>query len=356
MGDDIAMGDQAEQPTSGSQAPQLDANTTFTLAQVAELLKSVHEGPAPRQKQRLPELQTYEGKRSEWESWRLKAESKLAVDGNAIGTSHEQFQYLHSRLGGSAANMVRAYVTQKLATGNGDGLGFLEYLDNIYGDPQRAERALAMLYTIKQKDGETFATFLPRFESVLSEAGGATFLDSIKISALRNAINVELATALIGTRIPSIYAEVTTHFHDTANQVAEVKRKARGGALVPVARKASEQNQTSGPEPMDWEPTHAKAMKNKTGTMRRARWVSQKVMAYRREKGLCLRCGNPGHLIKSCTLLPPTRPADRSATTSINKIDYDPTLSMAEPMEEMEVKVTTTEGNTSDSQLESVKE
>ena len=54
MGDDIAMGDQAEQPTSGSQAPQLDANTTFTLAQVAELLKSVHEGPAPRQNSGFP--------------------------------------------------------------------------------------------------------------------------------------------------------------------------------------------------------------------------------------------------------------------------------------------------------------
>ena len=40
----------------------------------------------------------------------------------------------------------------------------------------------------------------------------------------------------------------------------------------------------------------------------------------------------------------------------INKIDNDPTLIMAEPMEDMEVKVKATEGNTSDSQLESVKE
>ena len=213
-----------------------------------------------------------------------------------------------------------------------------------------------MLYTIRQRNGEAFATFLPRFESVLSEAGGATFLDSVKISALRNAINVELATALIGTRISRIYAEVTTHFHDTANQIAEVHRKARGAASGLVAIEMPERAQAGQPEVMDWEPTRTKVMQGRTGIARRARWVSQEVLAYRREKGACLRCGNPGHRIRSCAFLPPTRPVDRSATTRINKADYDPALGLAEPTEDPEAIATAIEENTPDSWSESVKE
>ena len=41
---------------------------------------------------------------------------------------------------------------------------------------------------------------------------------------------------------------------------------------------------------------------------RRATWVSYDTMTYRREKKLCLRCGNLGHMVKECKFLPPQRP------------------------------------------------
>lgn len=41
---------------------------------------------------------------------------------------------------------------------------------------------------------------------------------------------------------------------------------------------------------------------------RRAIWVSSEVIAARRAKGACLRCGNMEHMIKTCTFAPAARP------------------------------------------------
>ena len=41
---------------------------------------------------------------------------------------------------------------------------------------------------------------------------------------------------------------------------------------------------------------------------RRSKWVGQKVMGYRKEMNLCLRCGNLGHWVASCKFLPPEQP------------------------------------------------
>ena len=82
---------------------------------------------------------------------------------------------------------------------------------------------------------------------------------------------------------------------------------------------------------MEWEPTRT-VRTNRTTTEtngRRATWVSQETLAYRREKNLCLRCGNQGHMVKDCKFLQPQRPlaAKRASTDDSAKID----LSLALP-------------------------
>ncbi|KAG6044493.1 hypothetical protein E4U33_001530 [Claviceps sp. LM78 group G4] len=47
----------------------------------------------------------------------------------------------------------------------------------------------------------------------------------------------------------------------------------------------------------------------KGGNGTAAKWVSQAVLAQRREAGQCLRCGKAGHRIANCNMAPPVRPA-----------------------------------------------
>jgi len=50
----------------------------------------------------------------------------------------------------------------------------LGYLDAIFRDRHKAERAMETLRTIKQGLRELFSTLLPRFEKALADTGGMT--------------------------------------------------------------------------------------------------------------------------------------------------------------------------------------
>lgn len=114
------------------------------------------------------------------------------VDREAIGSILDQFMYLFSRLTGEAARAVSTKAQTLSANKTGNGAEFLAYLDTIYGDPNKRSRALQQLYSMKQKEHESFATFLPKFETVLTNAGWAEYGDEQKISLLKNALNKEM--------------------------------------------------------------------------------------------------------------------------------------------------------------------
>ena len=66
---------------------------------------------------------------------------------------------------------------------------------------------------------------------------------------------------------------------------------------------------------MDWKPTALRTNRNQVQG-RRAKWVAKEVLDYRRSSGLCLRCGNTGHRVANCVLLPPEKPKAHQASIS----------------------------------------
>lgn len=82
---------------------------------------------------------------------------------------------------------------QTLSTNKtGNRSKFLAYLDTIYRDPNNRSKALQQLYSMKQKEHKFFATFLPKFETVLTNTSWADYRDKQKISLLKNALNKEM--------------------------------------------------------------------------------------------------------------------------------------------------------------------
>lgn len=76
------------------------------------------------------------GKRSSWEEWLLKAKNKLHADGAALGDLKDQTLYLFNRLTGPAAKMATTQVERcQIPT------DFLDYLNTIFGDPNKEARA-----------------------------------------------------------------------------------------------------------------------------------------------------------------------------------------------------------------------
>ena len=285
---------------------------------------------APQPKEKLPKLVEYEGAREEWENWKLAAHSKIGVDGNAIGEPQNQMLYLHSRLRGKAANMVRAFIQNKVTAGDGTPEKLLAYMESIYGDPDKVERALAQLHVLRQRENEPFAEFLPKFETLLSEGGGSEFPNAVQVAYLKAALNEEMKRTLVGFILPKEYGAFVARLQDVGSQLARCKpaRNTQTHRPKPGGNgnngNSGGSNSNNPAEAMDWEPTKVSKERKfvdncgcrglHTCGRKHAKWVSLKAMAYRRDNGLCLRCGNKGHRIKECQFLAPIRPAQGNKT------------------------------------------
>lgn len=156
------------------QTQQAQAQTSATLAPTTPAPEpaafNLEPTPEPsRPKRKLPDLSLFSGKRTEYLVWSITARQKIERDGPSIGTSDDQYAYLFARMETAAQTAVASYFQNGLLL-NATPQDFLQYLDSVYLDPNAANRALDKLYNLRQKDSESFAVFLPRFERLLHEA------------------------------------------------------------------------------------------------------------------------------------------------------------------------------------------
>lgn len=278
-------------------------------------------------KERLPTMDKFTGRRSEWDEWCLHAQNKLMVDGEAIGSPFNQFVYLYSRLGGDAAKTTKTHAQKLSQSGLGNAEDFLAYLETIYGDPNKRQRANQQLGQFKQGSKESFASFLPKFEALMATAGASELADEQKIGYLQNAINATLTDKLCGYHHNNDWARFVSKCMTISSdlQAMEAKKYNKYSSGY-VPKSTNRQN-----DAMEWEPTHSTKVynTNTTSNGKRAKWVTKDVIQYRMSHKACLRCGGQDHMVSKCKYLPPINP--NRATTSVNQMSvYDQDLGQAE--------------------------
>ena len=126
-----------------------------------------------RPQHRTGELREYNGERSEWIAWRTGAQTKLRIDGEAIGNAEEQFGYLYMHLSTTAQKRMQQWYNLRLKMGTDcTPFAFFERAEGTFGDPNERKNALTLLETTKQRSDESFSDFITRFEEILAQAGG----------------------------------------------------------------------------------------------------------------------------------------------------------------------------------------
>lgn len=278
--------------------------------------------------ERLPILKTFTGNRDTWDEWYLGALHKLAKDGPVIGDEFDQFTYIYARLDGEAIKMVSTTAKLLSMGRKGNGLSFLEYLNTVFGDPNKEARAQQQLYCLKQRDRESFATFLPKFETILATAGWSVYADDQKISLLKNALSKDMRTALIGKKLPITWSECTSELLTISSEIIAINQQFRSHFAGPPSMSKQGGNSTA----MDWEPIKSATADMQGVSTKRATWVSKETLAFRRKKGLCVRCGNKGHIAPDCKFLPPL---NRNLRTNVSQMtdEDEEFLALAKPEE-----------------------
>jgi hypothetical protein len=296
-------------PTDG---PTITSNMTQNGA--SHGTDASEQKPAKR-KPTLPDPQRFDGTRKRFRAWQLEMQSKLRVDGVAIGSPSDQFAYIYARLDQIPQSMAAAFFERGGPDGRFDPDMFMQYLVSCYADPNAEQRALARLETMRQGSKESFAAFLPKFEKELAESGGATWADSVRINTLKRVINQELRTHLAGQlSLPREYPafvnalqtlganleDLRFYNQHTNNKNSDAKspsndhphgQKLRSPVSTPVAVTAPPSVHE---DRMDWEPVKASRVTDVGKPQGRNHFVPL-------EERTCYECGKLGHIAAHCS-------------------------------------------------------
>lgn len=281
---------------------------------------------ATRPREKLPTLATFDGKRSQFEGWLINAYQKLKTDGDYLGDQESQLSYVYACLSGEAQGMCTTWFTTNKDTASAEDL--LNHLRTIYGDPDRKKRAMNALCNMEQKHNERFAKFLPRFETQLANAGALGKDDDVKIAWLERALNRDMRE-----RLNAIYP-VPEVYHDYISLLQTLALRADNTSSYKTITQSTNKP-TRNSDAMDWEPT-TRSQQGQLEKGRRAKRVTKEILDYRKENGLCLRCGNSGHWVPTCPLQPPQKSAPLRANVCAVKAGAEDLSGLTEPADKGE--------------------
>lgn len=279
-------------------------------------------------RERIPQLEKFNGDRSLWDEWYLGAAHKLKADGEVIGDDFNKFMYIYSRLEGDAAKMVSSTVKRLSENGSGRGLEFLNYLNSIFGDPNKKAKAQRELYNLRQKEKEPFALFLTKFETVLADAGWTTYEDDQKISLLKNALSKEMQQALVGRKLGPGWNQAIGKLQVISSDITSIYQQYHSQPYFQPKPQKPYQNSIQFPTSREWGSTKKASSQM---VQKKATWVSKDTLSYRKEKGLCMRCGHKGHISPQCNYLPPEKPTRVQNLFMKDKMEEEEIDSLALP-------------------------
>jgi hypothetical protein len=306
-------------------------------------LEATTEHQVSQPTKQLAPLATFDGNREQLESWISQAEAKLRVDYNRCPEA-TQFFMIHNQLRGEAAVQLQPWVQDATNIGHMNVQGLINQLRLSFGDPHSKEKAQRKLHNLKQTH-QSFMEYFTEYRKLALEAGGSNWPDEIKKSYLEAGLSIELQRCMIGKNTGNLsFEEYCSELKQASDQLEAFNLRNKNtwhNKATWQPRTVLQKGNLRTPlrdstDRMDWEPTRTiQANQMITGKSRqRAKWVSPETIAYRREKNLCLRCGNPGHLIKDCKFFPAQRPlaTNQSAVRHVEKVGMtaDPTLPLAD--------------------------
>lgn len=256
----------------------------------------------------LPDPERFDGSDPKlYTAFERDIQAKFRLDGWQYPAPQDKADYIMSRLTGIAKKRADAWL--EALERNNEKLvrheDLLASLKSAYHDPEREKRAIDKLGTFKQ-GSQQIGAFLANFDVVLTEAGGTTWHDSVKINYLKRALKLDIVRGMLGTLEPEDYTEFCTLVRRIDNQLWQLKQK---GGTSDTTWKPRYQTQSPvvDPDAMDWQRTIAAMTPEQVqvlaafqkATMRTPKSkLSREERKRRRQLGLCFSCNEswaPGH-------------------------------------------------------------
>jgi hypothetical protein len=251
----------------------------------------------PVRRRPLPDPPKFSGKRNEYAAWAQDMRNKIRHDAPIYQYDPRALWYIiNSCLDTSPRQLVSTFYAAGGPEGRHNPEDFMEYLDRTYKDPNAAIRATDELRRMRQREGVPFTTFLPKFEQVLSDAGGAAWADSAKIAFLKGAINKQLARSVVLVKMPDDYNGWVVELQRIASGIENLQRSDE--ATRP--RRTSHQQYYTTPLRATDADGDIKMAKVDHRPAKRQQPHRESSLSSGDDMRTCHRCGQAGHLARGC--------------------------------------------------------
>ena len=281
--------------SSGAATPRVEVAEDSTLNRT-----EAAEGPVTRKKP-LPLPEKFSGKRADFARWKQDMREKLELDAHLLGSRRESWYLVNRCLGESAQKMVATFYIEAGPTHQYNPEVFLQYLERVYGNANQQQDAANKLRSLRQKDSTPFASFLPKFERILAEAGGMDWADRAKISFLEGALSSKLRRSLIAVQLPdNDYPEWQHQVFRIASNLERFESQERQ-VPGPTNWKLKSRGNTGSPhQPQDAEGDTVMGGINKVTTKEGLKTTKKRTNNATKSSRGCYVCGEEGHIARNC--------------------------------------------------------
>lgn len=247
-------------------------------------------GPSIRKP--LPDPPKFSGKRVDYPAWAQSMRDKLELDSRFFDTPREAWYYIYVRLESEPSKLVTNFYQHAGPACDYDPSRFMEYLDQNFLDRNLRANAAHQLRSLKQGERQPFTSFVQKFERLLTEAGGATWDDYVKVTWVEGALNSQLRSALVSVVLPATYREWLAAVQDVAWKLETLRKDER--ALAPRGR--SKVDAPARDPEGDVTMGGVNRMRDKKNGSRRRDGSG----GASKETRACYSCGETGHLRHQC--------------------------------------------------------
>jgi hypothetical protein len=285
---------EAGQQSERLSVPQWNAASSEATGIHTPLETTTISTPNPRRKT-LPNPPKFNGQRRTYAAWARQMREKLLMDAGFFGSNRELWYLINSCLDEKTQLAVATFFESAGSDCDYEPSSFIQYLDRTYKDKDLEARASSALRSLKQKETQTFASFLPKFETTLIDAQGALWPDSAKITYLEGALNTRLSRSLATVELPRIYT-------DWINKVSALSAKIeRVDRLHPIEEARHSPTRTAQvPKDKDEDTLMGGVNKVRKEKKKVASSESEASDQEARDTRQCYRCGREGHLFAKC--------------------------------------------------------
>lgn len=107
----------------------------------------------------------------------------------------------------------------KLRRDTSEPQALLDYLENIYGDPNIKARAARRLHQIRQLEDMSFSRFLPRLEKEFADADALDWPNEAKRQILLGVLNKTITNSLMNRGIPATFSDLISRLHEISSDI-----------------------------------------------------------------------------------------------------------------------------------------